>query len=105
VIVKAIGDFDFSIAVTQSDPPDADEAFIEHQIAAKKPSKGGTAVEVPPLDISSYRPAVNAKREWIISEVDLEWISTGCYILGTGGGGTPYPHFVRLREMMRKGVV
>ncbi|KAJ7838246.1 hypothetical protein B0H14DRAFT_3109634 [Mycena olivaceomarginata] len=50
-------------------------------------------------------PAVNTKREWIISEIDLEWISTGCYILGTGGGGTPYPHFVRLREMMRNGAV
>ncbi|KAJ7886750.1 hypothetical protein B0H13DRAFT_2043932, partial [Mycena leptocephala] len=104
VIVKAIGDFDFSIA-TQSDPPDADEAFAEHQVAEKKLSKGGTVVEVTPLDISSYRPTVNAKREWIISEVDLEWISTGCYILGTGGGGTPYPHFVRLREMMRKGAI
>ena len=40
-----------------------------------------------------------------MSETDLGWIATGCYILGTGGGGTPYPHFVRLREMVRNGAV
>ncbi|KAF7352365.1 DUF917-domain-containing protein [Mycena venus] len=104
VIVKAIGDFDFSIPTTRSSI-DADESFIENVVVEKKPSDEPFAAEVPALDISSYKPTVTAKREWIISEVDLEWISTGCYILGTGGGGTPYPHFVRLREMMRKGSV
>jgi DUF917 family protein len=53
----------------------------------------------------AYRPEVNDQKEWIISELDLEWISCGCYILGTGGGGTPYPHFVRVREMLRNGAV
>ncbi|KAF8214085.1 hypothetical protein K438DRAFT_1902196 [Mycena galopus ATCC 62051] len=104
VIVKAIGDFDFSIP-TPSEPAEPDEGTDEYQVTEKKPSKGAAAMEVPTLDITSYRPTVNLKREWIISEVDLEWISAGCYILGTGGGGTPYPHFVRLREMMRKGSV
>jgi hypothetical protein len=85
--------------------PDDSEAAVEHDVAGTKPSKGGNAAEAPPLDILSYKPTVNANREWIVSETDLEWISTGCYILGTGGGGTPYPHFVRLREMMRKGAV
>ncbi|KAJ7682259.1 Hydantoinase/oxoprolinase-domain-containing protein [Mycena polygramma] len=105
VIVKAIGDFDFSAVPLRPDPADANEDIVEHQITEKKPSEASTAAEVPPLDISSYKPTVNANREWIVSEVDLEWISTGCYILGTGGGGTPYPHFVRLREMMRKGAL
>ncbi|KAJ6560376.1 hypothetical protein B0H19DRAFT_1260986 [Mycena capillaripes] len=92
VIVKAIGDFDFSIPTAPSDPADVDEDLFEPQVAEKKPSEAAL-------------PTVNANRQWIISEVDLEWISTGCYILGTGGGGTPYPHFIRLREMMRKGAV
>ncbi|KAJ7462166.1 hypothetical protein FB451DRAFT_1353080 [Mycena latifolia] len=105
VIVKAIGDFDFSIVTPKSDLPETRDDVVEHDVAEKKPSEGGATAEAPPLDIASYRPTVNANREWIISEVDLEWISTGCYILGTGGGGTPYPHFVRLREMMRKGAV
>ncbi|KAJ7098707.1 hypothetical protein B0H15DRAFT_821919 [Mycena belliarum] len=89
VIVKAIGDFDFSI----------------DGVAEKRPLEVGVTAETPPLVIAAYKPIVNGNREWIISEIDLEWISTGCYILGTGGGGTPYPHFVRLREMLRKGAV
>lgn len=42
---------------------------------------------------------------WYISETDVEWISIGCYILGTGGGGSPYAHMVRLRQMIRDGAV
>ncbi|KAJ7265469.1 hypothetical protein B0H12DRAFT_1262176 [Mycena haematopus] len=106
VIVKGIGDFDFSIPTApQSEPTDSDDDTGEPRVAEKKPSEGAAAKEVPVLDITVYKPAVNANREWIISEVDLEWISTGCYILGTGGGGTPYPYFVRLREIIRKGAV
>lgn len=52
--------------------------------------------------IEEYRPKV-LNREWWISETDLDWISTGCYILGTGGGGSPYQHMLRLREMLRSG--
>jgi hypothetical protein len=56
------------------------------------------------VDIASYKPNIQG-RDWIISETDLAWISTGCYILGTGGGGSPYGHMLRLREIMRKGGV
>lgn len=56
------------------------------------------------IDIASYKPNVQG-REWIISDTDLSWISTGCYILGTGGGGSPYGHMLRLREIMRNGGV
>lgn len=55
-------------------------------------------------DISAYKPTFEG-REWIISETDLAWIAIGCYILGTGGGGSPYGHMLRLREIMRKGGV
>jgi len=56
------------------------------------------------VDILSYKPLIK-NREWIISETDVAWISIGCYILGTGGGGSPYSHMLRLREIMRKGGV
>jgi hypothetical protein len=52
--------------------------------------------------IDEYRPKV-VNRQWYISETDLDWISIGCYILGTGGGGSPYQHMLRLREMLRAG--
>ncbi len=60
--------------------------------------------QVSDIDISTYKPNVQG-REWIISETDLTWISIGCYILGTGGGGSPYGHMLRLREIMRSGGV
>ncbi|KAK0204503.1 hypothetical protein DFS33DRAFT_1460509 [Desarmillaria ectypa] len=107
IIVKAIGDFDFSAAskstsLSPSDPGDADEDTI----ADKKPLQGGSSVQAMTADeIIAYKPTVNASREWIISEIDLEWIMIGCYILGTGGGGTPYPHFIKCRELLRKGAV
>jgi tryptophan synthase beta subunit len=77
--------------------------------ADKRPSARRAPCSAPPYNtpaaIEAYAPQVTLAREWIVSEVDLEWISLGCYILGTGGGGTPYPHFVRVREMMRKGSI
>jgi DUF917 family protein len=56
------------------------------------------------VDIAFYKPNIQG-REWIISETDLAWITIGCYILGTGGGGSPYGHMLRLREIMRNGGV
>lgn len=64
------------------------------------------------VDIRSYTPVINEKGEWLLTETDLgttemswrviakfyslilEWISEGCGILGTGGGGSPYPPFI-----------
>ncbi|KAK0434338.1 hypothetical protein EV421DRAFT_2011351 [Armillaria borealis] len=107
IIVKAIGDFDFSVTSksTSLSPPDDDDAD-EDTIADKKPLQGGSSVQAMTVaEIVAYKPTVNSSREWIISEIDLEWIMIGCYILGTGGGGTPYPHFIKCRELLRKGAV
>lgn len=54
------------------------------------------------VDILSYRPNVK-NRVWSISETDLSWIATGCYILGTGGGGSPYSFMIRVRTQLRNG--
>ena len=40
---------------------------------------------------------------WYINETDLELISIGCYVIGTGGGGSPYTQMVLLREQLRSG--
>lgn len=42
---------------------------------------------------------------WYISETDLDWITLGCYILGTGGGGSPYSSMLRVRGILRAGGV
>lgn len=60
--------------------------------------------EAQDIDVSAYKPRVESG-VWYISETDVEWISIGCYILGTGGGGSPYAHMIRLRQMIRDGAV
>ncbi|KAL1742325.1 hypothetical protein HDZ31DRAFT_66082 [Schizophyllum fasciatum] len=107
VIVKAIGDFDFAHVAPTPPPLAPEEASEGDAIPEKDPAKSGKegAGQMTPEQIKAYTPTVTAQREWLVSETDLGWIATGCYILGTGGGGTPYPHFVRLREMVRNGAV
>lgn len=55
------------------------------------------------FDHEAYRPEINSNREWIISETDLEYLRIGTYILGCGGGGTPYPIFLEMRNTLRAG--
>jgi hypothetical protein len=66
--------------------------------------KAGKVDSGSSVDIAAYRPTIKG-REWLISELDLDWISTGCYILGTGGGGSPYSSMLRLRSILRGGGV
>ncbi|KAL2205167.1 DUF917-domain-containing protein [Sarocladium strictum] len=112
IIVKAVGDFDYSRTDIESVPmiQDVDDGFandVDH-VASKvdgthgEQSGSGSLVHTKE-SITKYKPEVIA-RQWFLSETDLEFISTGCYILGTGGGGSPYQHFLRLRQMVREGV-
>ncbi|KAL8379309.1 hypothetical protein RB599_008931 [Gaeumannomyces hyphopodioides] len=119
IIVKAVGDFDYSRASSHPDAPSivihgdgipresTAEGFANSK-GDKRFSTDNMAREAsPPLTkeyIASYRPKI-VDRQWLLSEADLEFITTGCYILGTGGGGNPYQHFLRLRELLRAGSV
>ncbi|KAI1262947.1 hydantoinase [Xylariaceae sp. FL1019] len=111
--VRAAGDFDYTRTTVATTPPDdapiaEDEQMMgEYErnadIADKKPeSKAKSAPKE--VDFANYRPKVR-NRVWYISETDLSWIATGCYILGTGGGGSPYSAMIRLREALRKGAI
>ncbi|KAH8591452.1 hypothetical protein B0O99DRAFT_719044 [Bisporella sp. PMI_857] len=110
-IVKAIGNFDFSKTsittetIVKENVEDEMKEFsrvekpeLNHYVSSDK------APDIKRLDVATYKPKV-VNREWIISEIDLDWITIGCYILGTGGGGSPYSHMLRLREIMRRGGV
>ncbi|WWC69837.1 uncharacterized protein I206_103780 [Kwoniella pini CBS 10737] len=59
-------------------------------------------IPITAQDVIDYKPDVEGG-EWTLSELDIEWISTGCYILGTGGGGNPHNCYLALREMFRSG--
>jgi uncharacterized protein DUF917 len=106
-IVKAVGDFDFTRETLSETPALVGRLELDDMIefekvssSTKEPHKEEAATDE--VDIQSYKPNIQA-RDWIISETDLAWITTGCYILGTGGGGSPYGHMLRLREIMRNG--
>ncbi|KLT44591.1 putative hydantoinase [Cutaneotrichosporon oleaginosum] len=59
-------------------------------------------VQVTAADILAYRPTIEGPH-WVLSELDLEWIAAGCYILGTGGGGNPATTMLSIRELVRAG--
>lgn len=95
--------FDLSLPTGETTEEDEMTEFAKTTQASTDPNTD-EAVSFEEIDIRSYKPNVQG-REWIISDTDLSWISTGCYILGTGGGGSPYGHMLRLREIMRNGGV
>ncbi|KAL9942027.1 hypothetical protein ACHAPW_004386 [Verticillium nonalfalfae] len=55
------------------------------------------------LDLATYRPKITPQGEWIVSPIDLKFIEIGCYILGCGGGGSPYASYLHLMELLREG--
>lgn len=52
------------------------------------------------VDLESYRPSVR-NGVWYVSEVDLELISTGCGVLGTGGGGPTHHEYLKSLQALR----
>ncbi|KAF8521388.1 Hydantoinase/oxoprolinase [Hysterangium stoloniferum] len=95
IIVKAVGELDYS-AVIQSSLRQVDDGTMEDYCDESVTCDKMSAVidVLTEVDAETYVPYVDQKREWILSEVDLEWIAEGCGILGTGGGGSPYPPFI-----------
>ncbi|KAL6699660.1 hypothetical protein J3F84DRAFT_189134 [Trichoderma pleuroticola] len=54
------------------------------------------------VDLETYRPDVR-DGVWYVSEVDLELMSTGCGVLGTGGGGPTHYEFLKGLHALRNG--
>ncbi|KAL0941470.1 hydantoinase [Colletotrichum truncatum] len=104
-IVRAAGDFDFSRTDLASIPLNDEAELPQTNTAPHTRSKRTIKAKLKKApDVLTYKPRVE-NRVWYISETDLDWISIGCYILGTGGGGSPYSQQIILREKLRKGAV
>ncbi|KAH6999571.1 hypothetical protein EDB80DRAFT_724941 [Ilyonectria destructans] len=52
------------------------------------------------VDLETYRPDVR-DGVWYVSEVDLELFSTGCGVLGTGGGGPTHHEYLKGLHVLR----
>ncbi|RBR06380.1 hypothetical protein FVER53590_08186 [Fusarium verticillioides] len=106
-IVRATGDFDFSkeVVAPESHAEQGDHQNMGHdEKNTKNTERKHNTQQDEDLDILSYRPDVR-NRTWYVSERDVSWIATGCYILGTGGGGSPYGLMTRLRTQLRNGAI
>ncbi|KAK1468160.1 hypothetical protein CCUS01_06662 [Colletotrichum cuscutae] len=103
-IVRAAGDFDFSRTDLSSLLQSSEDESQDAEVSTNRVVKTTTFQTKEEIDVLTYKPLVR-DRVWYISETDLDWISIGCYILATGGGGSPYPQQLILREKLRKGAV
>ncbi|WRT68137.1 uncharacterized protein IL334_005112 [Kwoniella shivajii] len=109
--VKAAGEWTGTATSEQNESTSVQETSRTWDVksAAKPVSAANAGRQIPNKDITitaqdilDYKPKVE-NGEWTLSEYDIEWISTGCYILGTGGGGNPHGVYLALREMFRAG--
>ncbi|OHW99935.1 hydantoinase [Colletotrichum incanum] len=55
------------------------------------------------VDLKSYKPMVDSNGLWSLSKTDLRFLSIGCYILGCGGGGSPYAPYLQLKQLLTEG--
>ncbi|KAH7024574.1 uncharacterized protein B0I36DRAFT_416023 [Microdochium trichocladiopsis] len=55
------------------------------------------------VDIRDYRPEVDEKGIWWVSEIDCEFLATGCSILACGGGGPGYMCYLAARAAIQQG--
>lgn len=64
----------------------------------------GSELPVKVLNVVDYKPKViNGK--WELSDIDLEFISIGAGILGSGGGGNPYYGKLRALQALKTGKI
>ncbi|THH01275.1 hypothetical protein EW026_g1378 [Hermanssonia centrifuga] len=104
--VKAAGELSIDALVSDDvDNPAGDDAGASVEVAETQKLISAVTVEeeIESINIEEYRPSINSDRSWQLSELDLEWIAEGCGVLGTGGGGSPYPPFLVARQMLREG--
>lgn len=83
----------------------ADDHAIDKKVELRHTQRKSTGFQdLPwtPRDIDTYKPDVR-NGEWRLSEIDIEWIATGAFIMGCGGGGSPFHTFLGTRELIRAG--
>ncbi|KIP10827.1 hypothetical protein PHLGIDRAFT_22081 [Phlebiopsis gigantea 11061_1 CR5-6] len=105
IIVKAAGELSVTGAQAITNENDSDSDVVDDiqeldkQALQTPTNEDSKAV----INIEEYVPLITDNRQWVLSELDLEWIADGCGVLGTGGGGSPYPPFLVARQLLRDG--
>lgn len=83
----------------------ASEEVLEHELheETKKHDIHDGAADDESTNLSTYKPTINPSGEWVLSETDLKFLEIGCYILGCGGGGSPYAPYLHMRQLLLEG--
>ena len=104
-IVKAIGDLDMAAEAQEQRIAGVED---EESEAEKSKDFAAKVLDEPPVNPLTYRPDVTRNKttdipEWHISEIDLQYLSVGMYVLGCAGGGNPESTRIQLRDQLRAG--
>ncbi|KAK0199608.1 Hydantoinase/oxoprolinase [Desarmillaria ectypa] len=106
IIVKAIGELgtpeDGKIVVPGASEDYQVDLLEEDKAEAAQDVLAEGAEIAEDIDYETYRPTI-VDNEWIVTETDLFFIMEGCGVLGTGGGGSPYPSYLIARQILRDG--
>ncbi|KAL5433083.1 hypothetical protein PMIN06_011793 [Paraphaeosphaeria minitans] len=105
--VRAVGPLSIPDELTPPVSPTLsglEEEFPEEESQKSSVPNALQATTRPSLavDLHDYRPDVQ-NGVWYLSEVDLELISTGCGVLGTGGGGPTHHEYLKSLHALRSG--
>ncbi|CAM1508104.1 Fc.00g049520.m01.CDS01 [Cosmosporella sp. VM-42] len=107
-VVKAVGDFSPSkILFEELNGEDEEEPVMNGDLPTKLARAVEQHIQVP-FDINEYKPKIvldqtTGAKTWMVSTIDLEWLAEGCYVLGCGGGGSPYPEMLKLCQHLQEG--
>ncbi|KAF5322650.1 hypothetical protein D9619_002211 [Psilocybe cf. subviscida] len=109
IIVRAVGELDAEDSSTMEASLSADDDFdIGGSLLQDEAIDSIISVSQGPstfneaIDYTNYKPKIDGDK-WVLSETDLFFIMEGCGILGTGGGGSPYPTYLACRQILRDG--
>ncbi|KAI9689895.1 MAG: hypothetical protein M1822_009777 [Bathelium mastoideum] len=102
-IVKAIGDLDNTVKPKEELLDNAEDEEGDAKVAKNSSLE---AIEEPPVNHEKYRPRIvripgSSHLEWHISQIDLNYLADGCYVLGCAGGGSPGSTRLQLRDQLR----
>lgn len=107
-VVKAVGDFSPSKILFEELNDEEDMRSVMNGETPIKQAQAEEKHTAAPIDPAQYRPKIvvdesTGVKKWIVSKLDLEWLAEGCYVLGCGGGGSPYPEMLKLCQHIEEG--
>lgn len=109
ITVKVVGPLDYErfldVTATANEnlEPMEDLTYQETKLSILSDEDSQNTNDDTSINHATYRPHIDSKRVWHLSQTDAYYISIGCYILGCAGGGTPYGPYLQTRQLLREG--